>query len=253
MRRRIIPVLLLDADRRLVKTIGFGERTYIGDPFNVIRLFNEKEVDEICLLDIDARKNDRGPDLAFMEMFASECFMPLAYGGGIRSLQECEQLNRVGVEKFVLGSVASDRKLVHELVGTFGSQAVTACLDYTGSGSAANCLSPLGHRSQNLRDVALDLVASGVGELIIQSVDRDGRRAGMDLDTITSISNAVEVPVVALGGAGDRDHLVAALDAGASAVASGSAFSFIGRLRAVLISYPSSLAMSSSSTEMKTS
>lgn len=254
MRRRIIPVLLLDADRRLVKTVGFGERTYIGDPFNVIRLFNEKEVDEICLIDIDARRENRGPDLEFIEMFAGECFMPLAYGGGIRNLQECEQLNRLGVEKFILGSAAGDAALVGELIDSFGSQAVTACLDYTGSGPSATCVSPdikFGHHRGNgrrLSEVAAHLAECGIGEFIIQSVDRDGKRSGMDLETIALVSNAVEVPVIALGGAGGREHLVAALEAGASAVASGSAFSFIGRLRAVLITYPSSLAMSSERT-----
>jgi len=193
--KRVIPVLLLDSRRRLVKTVRFGERTYVGDPFNVVRLFNEKEVDEICVLDIDATPQGRGPDIGFLRELSSECFMPLAYGGGITSMAQCEEA------RCVTRSARED----------------------TGREPRALC--------RELQD-------EGVGEIILQSVDRDGQRGGYDLDLISHVSHALSIPVIALGGAGEACHLAQGLRAGASAVASGSAFVFIGRLRAVLVTYP---------------
>lgn len=238
LRPRLIPVLLVDRDRRLVKTVGFGERTYVGDPFNVIRLFNEKEVDEICVLDIDATVDGRAPDLGFVSELASECFMPLSYGGGLASLEPCQRLAAAGVEKFVIGS--ADPALLGAMAAVFGRQAVVGCVDYRDS--AAGALAwvrsgrvPLG---RDPLDQARLLADAGAGEIILQSIDRDGRRTGMDLVRIGSIADALPVPLVALGGAGETAHLRAALAAGASAAASGSAFTFIGRLRAVLITYP---------------
>jgi cyclase len=241
MRKRLVPVLLMDADRRLVKTVRFGERTYIGDPFNVIRLFNEKEVDEIVVLDIDAGPGGRQPDFGFLRELASECFMPLAYGGGIRSMGDCEQLNRLGVEKFVFGHGAFEPALVETASRSLGSQAVVACIDYVGSGEAARCVTRAGRAHHDLHPLAhaLSMQAAGAGEVILQSVDRDGMRQGMDVETIDHVAHRLDVPLVALGGAGDLDHLAQGLSSGASAVASGSAFCFIGRLRAVLVSYPS--------------
>ncbi len=240
MRSRLIPVLLLDRHQRLVKTVGFGQRTYIGDPFNVVRLFNEKEVDELCVLDIDATHDGREPEFSFLAELASECFMPLSYGGGLSTLAQAERLNRAGIEKLVIGAKAANAGFVQELSRDFGTQAVVACVDVRGSGAAARCFTENARHGSGLAPVQLcrQLADSGVGEIILQSVDRDGLRTGYDLELIRSVSAAVPVPVVALGGAGELRHLLDALDAGASAAASGSAFSFIGRLRAVLISYP---------------
>ena len=252
MRKRLIPVLLLDRQRRLVKTVAFGERTYIGDPFNVIRLFNEKEVDEICVLDIDATVDEREPDFGFLRELAGECFMPLAYGGGITRLDQCERLNRDGVEKFVLGHGALQPALLRELCRDLGTQALAACVDVRGSGAQARCVT----RSAKLDaqrtplEHCLALQEQGVGEILLQSVDRDGARTGYDLELIAAISARLSVPVVALGGAGDAHHLAQALHAGASAAASGSAFAFIGRLRAVLISYPDPAEMDQLSKEL---
>ena len=241
MRKRLIPLLLVDSNRRLVKTVAFGERTYVGDPFNVVRLFNEKEVDEICVLDIDAGLEQRGPNFDFVGQLASECFMPLAYGGGITELAHCERLNRLGVEKFVLGNSALDRELIAAISRDFGAQALTACVDVRGNGADARCFTRSARQSTGRPPLEFcrELQQLGVGEIILQSVDRDGARTGMDLGLISEISRSLTVPVVALGGAGELRHLVDALRAGASAVASGSAFVFIGRLRAVLVTYPS--------------
>lgn len=240
MRKRVIPVLLVDSRKRLVKTVTFGERTYVGDPFNVVRLFNEKEVDEICVLDIDAGADERGPDFEFVEQLAGECFMPLAYGGGISKLAHCETLNRLGVEKFVLGHSALDPALVRAISRDFGAQALSACVDVRGRDSAARCFTRSARLDTGRAPVPFcrELQDLGVGEIILQSVDRDGVRSGMDLEIIREVSRSLTVPVVALGGAGELRHLAEALHAGASAVASGSAFVFIGRLRAVLVTYP---------------
>jgi cyclase len=253
MRKRVIPVLLVDERRRLIKTVRFGERTYIGDPFNVVRLFNEKEVDEICVLDIDAGPQGREPDYDFIEALSSECFMPLAYGGGISRLEHCERLNRMGVEKIVLGHGAMDRDLVRAIHDSLGAQALTVCVDVTGQAGSATCKTRSGRHDtrRDPLDLCRELESWGVGEVILQSIDRDGTRGGMDLELIRRIAPALGIPLVALGGAGDVEHLAAALKAGASAVASGSAFSFIGRLRAVLISYPSAAEIATLSMEAR--
>jgi cyclase len=239
-RPRLIPVLLLDRRKRLVKTVAFGERTYIGDPFNVLRIFNEKEVDEIVVLDIDATPDGRGPDLGFIGELASECFMPLAYGGGLTTAAQCEALNRAGVEKFVIGAAASAPPFIAELARTFGSQAIVGCVDVRGRGTAAAVVTRSGRERQPLgvADYALQLQQAGAGEVLLQSVDFDGARTGYDLELIRDIAARLSVPLIALGGAGEVAHLGAALAAGASAAASGSAFCFIGRRRAVLVTYP---------------
>jgi cyclase len=231
--KRLIPVLLIDRDRRVVKTVGFGERTYIGDPFNVIRLFNEKEVDELCVLDIDASADRRAPDFGLAAALASECFMPLSFGGGIASLDHARRLVAGGIEKLVVRKNASEA-LVAEISYEFGAQAVVCCLDYRGSNGDWR----VAGSNESLVDAARRLALAGAGEIILQSIDRDGGRTGMDIDAIAAVAPLLPVPVIALGGAGEVVHLTAAHAAGADAAASGSAFSFIGRLRAVLITYP---------------
>jgi cyclase len=242
MRARLIPVLLLDRRRRLVKTIGFGERTYIGDPFNVIRLFNEKEVDEICVLDIDATADGRVADVGFITELASQCFMPLSYGGGIGPGAPVDALARAGVEKLILGSHAADAGFIRALSADFGSQAVLGCIDYRG-GARGAAFTHGGRRPLGRTPIehAEALAEAGAGEVVLQSIAHDGLRTGMDLDAISEVSAALTIPVIALGGAGEVAQLEQGLAAGASAAASGSAFSVIGRLRAVLITYPTIL------------
>lgn len=239
MRPRLIPVLLLDTHRRLVKTVEFGARTYIGDPFNVLRLFNEKEVDEICVLDIDATGRGGRIDVGFLTELSSECFMPLSYGGGLADVATCEALNRAGVDKFVIGAEASRPGFLRQLADAFGSQAVVGSLDARG-GAGGRVLTHSGRTARHPSPVeyARELESAGAGEILLQSIDHDGCRMGYDLELIRAVSSQVGVPVVAAGGAGEIAHFLPALQAGASAVASGSAFSFIGRLRAVLVTYP---------------
>jgi cyclase len=240
-RPRIIPVLLLDSNRRLVKTLGFGNEVYVGDPFNVIRIFNEKEVDEICVLDINASVENRRPDLEFISALADECFMPLSYGGGVDSLETAAPIFARGVEKVVLGRAAANVSVIRSIADKFGSQAVTSCIDCRQIDGAWRVVWDRGRRISLTDPVSYArlLADAGSGEILLQNVDRDGARLGYDADLVSSVSAKVDVPVVALGGAGEISHLVEGLRAGASAVASGSAFVFIGRLRAVLITYPS--------------
>jgi cyclase len=240
MRPRIIPVLLLDSRRRLVKTRGFRDEVYVGDPFNVVRIFNEKEVDEICVLDIDATVEGRQPDVGFIRELASECFMPLSYGGGLRSVADATPIFAAGVEKVVLGRAGSDDGAIRALADTFGSQAVTVCIDYRRGNTDLRVVTDRGRAVTDFDPVtrARRAEAAGAGEILLQNVDGDGTRAGYDLALISEVAQAIEIPLVALGGAGNLQHLAEGLAAGASAVASGSTFVFLGRLRAVLITYP---------------
>lgn len=237
---RIIPVLLMDRAKRLVKTVRFGERTYLGDPFNVVRIFNEKEVDEICLIDIDATADGRDPDIGFVREFASECFMPLSYGGGLKDTQVCEALHKVGVEKLIIGTQAPDGKLVRNLASQFGSQAVVVSVDIRQRQDGIDAWVINGSRRVEIDPFtfAQKMVDAGAGEILLNAIDKDGLRTGYDLELIRRFSTALPIPLIALGGAGEQVHLREGLRAGASAVASGSAFVFQGPLRAVLITYP---------------
>ncbi len=238
---RVIPVLLVKG-HGLTKTVGFKEGKYIGDAVNAVRIFNEKEVDEIMILDIEASLEKRGPRNTFIREIASEAFMPLGYGGGITTIEEIETLFKGGVEKVCLNSVCySNPTLVTEAARIFGSQSILASVDvrkqllrgyrlFSSSGSVAQ---PVG-----LVDHLKRMEDAGVGEIVINSIDRDGQMKGYDLELIKIASEAVSVPVVALGGAGAVDHFVEATKAGASAVAAGSFFVFFGKHRAVLITYP---------------
>ncbi|WP_245319911.1 HisA/HisF-related TIM barrel protein [Bradyrhizobium sp. LMTR 3] len=235
-------MLLLDSRKRLVKTRRFSEEVYIGDPFNVVRILNEKEVDEICVLDINASVEERRSDLGFIAELASECFMPLSYGGGIKSVADAAPIFAAGVEKVVLGRASSDSVTVRALADSYGSQAVAACIDCRRVDNHWRVAFDRGRTLTNTDPVtqAIAVEQAGAGEIILQNIDRDGAQNGYDAGLVSSVSEAVTVPVVALGGAGDLSHLAEGLRMGASAVASGSAFVFIGRLRAVLITYPSS-------------
>ncbi|MBN9117130.1 MAG: imidazole glycerol phosphate synthase subunit HisF [Pandoraea sp.] len=243
MRARLIPVLLLDRDKRLVKTVKFGERTYIGDPFNIIRLFNEKEVDEVVLLDFEASLNGREPDYEKIREIASEAFMPMAYGGAVKTVEQAQRILAMGFEKIVLNSACFDNeRFITDLAAAVGSQSVVISIDakknFFGRYQVSWC-SGTKTRAMHPTQWAKTVVGLGAGEIFVNFVDRDGTGEGYDLDLIREIADTVAVPVVACGGAGSNRDLAAALGAGASAAAAGSMFVFHGKHRAVLISYPS--------------
>ena len=240
---RVIPVLLLRG-RGLVKTIKFKDPTYIGDPINSVRIFNEKEVDELVFFDIEASREKRGPDFDFLEDIASEAFMPMAYGGGITSIDQIRRIFRLGFEKVIIDSAAyAGEALIRQASSTFGAQSIVGCVDVKRTLLGRYELySQSGRTKQpvNLLDHVRALEQQGVGEIIVNAIDRDGIQAGYDLKLIREVTSATQLPVVACGGAGSLDDMVAAINiGGATAVAAGSLFVFVGPHRAVLINYPS--------------
>jgi len=240
LRPRIIPVLLLDG-RRLVKTRRFTEPRYVGDPVNAVRIFNIKEVDELVILDLKAASDAR-PDFALIREIASEAFMPVTYGGGVRTIEDMARLFDLGIEKVSLGYAAvKTPELLTAAAQRFGRQSIVVCIDvkrrFLGRcGVATNRGRDLGDREPEA--FARVCVAAGAGEIFIQSIDRDGTRKGYDLDLISRVLAAVDVPVVACGGAGSLEDLRSVIQIGASGAAAGSLFVFHGKLEAVLISYP---------------
>jgi cyclase len=236
LRPRVIPCLLLSRGG-LVKTRRFRDPKYVGDPINAVRIFNDKEVDELMVLDIDATRERRGPDLALIEELAGECFMPLCYGGGIRTAQDAKAILALGVEKIALQSAfLRDPKIVREVADHAGEQAVVVSLDIEKDWLGRHKLR--GARSRDWHEALTDAVRSGAGEILLTSVDREGTLGGMDIALIQEASAMVEVPLIANGGAGSLADIEAAVQAGASAVAAGAFFVFYGPHRAVLITYP---------------
>jgi cyclase len=225
-----------------VKTVRFRKTTYLGDPINIVRIFNDREVDELIVLDIDATREDRNPRLAQLTDLASECFMPLCYGGGVRSLKDIERLFAIGVEKVAINTQSVlNPVLVESAARQFGSQSIVASIDVkldflrrprviTHGGRRSHGLDPVAH--------AREMEERGVGEVLLNSIDRDGVRSGYDLALIGEVTTAVRVPVIACGGAGCLEDAGRALRAGAAAAAAGSLFSFAGPNRAVLVNYP---------------
>lgn len=243
-RPRVIPCLLLRG-QGLVKTRRFGSPTYIGDPVNAIRIFSEKEVDELVILDIEASREGREPNYELVAEMAGEAFMPIAYGGGVRTLEQVRRLIRSGIEKVVINSAISESTaLLREAADVFGSQAVVGAVDVRRTlfgGYKVAVKSGTVELKTRLEEHVRRIVSAGAGELFLNSIDRDGMMQGYDLELIRSVTSAVNVPVVACGGAGSLQHMAEAIHkAGASAVSAGSMFVFHGRHRAVLISYPKS-------------
>jgi len=239
---RVIPCLLLQ-NRGLVKTVKFRDPKYLGDPINIVRIFNDKQVDELIFLDISATRENRSPQFDVLENIASECFMPLGYGGGIRSMDDVRSLLSVGIEKVILNTAAVENPaLIHSAATYAGSQAVVISMDigknrlgryevFVRSGRKGTGLDPIKQ--------AIEMERSGAGELFLNSIERDGTMQGYDIEIVKRITDVVNIPVVACGGAGKLQDLADVIRlGGASAAAAGSMFVFQGPLRAVLISYP---------------
>ena len=241
LKKRVIPCLLID-DGRLVKTRQFRDPKYVGDPINAIRIFNEKEVDELVVLDIAASKAGREPDYALIEQFAGECFMPLCYGGGITNVEQAKRLFSIGVEKLcVQTAVLDDMRLVREIADRYGSQAIVVSVDvkktFLGGHQLYSTASNKARKTPWQHFIGM-AVESGAGEIMLNSVDRDGMLQGMDIELIRRAVQGLSVPLIAVGGVGSLSDIRAAADAGASGVAAGAFFVFHGPHRAVLISYP---------------
>ena len=238
---RLIPCLLLDGEG-LVKTVKFNNPIYVGDPINVIKIFNDKEVDELMILDISATKEKREPNYKLIERFACECFMPLAYGGGISNLEQAKILFSLGIEKISIQSANfTDGSLIRKLSDNFGSQSIVVSIDVKKNFFGKYRIyssSTKKHFNVDFEKFIQNIVNLGGGEILLTSVDMDGMMKGMDLDLIKTVSSLVSVPIIACGGVGSIDHIKDGFKAGASAIAAGSFFVFHGPLKGVLISYP---------------
>jgi cyclase len=242
LRTRIIPCLLLK-NKGLVKTVKFKNPTYVGDPINAIKIFNEKMVDELMFLDIEATVEERKPLFNRITEIASECFMPFGYGGGIRNLEDIRKILSIGAEKVAINTQAIlNPDFIKQAAEEFGSQSIVVSIDVKENIFKKPVVFMHGtKKTVNLDPVefACKMEEMGAGELLVNSVDRDGTMSGYDINLLKKITGAVNIPVIACGGAGCIDDFYTAVkNGGASAVAAGSLFVFYGRHRAVLINYP---------------
>ncbi len=242
LKTRVMPCLLLK-DGGLVKTVKFKNPGYIGDPINAIRIYNEKEVDELIFLDITATIEKREPPYKVISEIASECFMPVTYGGGVRDVETIRKILSLGVEKVAINSCAVENPdFVRIAADKFGSSTIVVSIDvrrklfgryevFIHGGRKGTGLDPL--------EFAVKMEQMGAGEILLNSIDRDGTQEGYDIELIKSVTSAVGVPLIACGGAGKiEDFRAAVKDGGASACAAGSMVVYFGRNRAVLINFP---------------
>ena len=237
-RTRVIPCLLL-AGGRLVKTVRFGSPRYVGDPINAVRILSERGADELILLDIEASRTGREPDYARLRDIVGEAFMPVAYGGGVTSVEQARRLVSLGVEKVVVNTAAlHDLDVVRAISEEIGAASTVVAVDVAADrlvyAAAARRLTGIA-----MIDHVRAAVAAGAGEILVNDVARDGTGAGYDLPLLREVTRTVAVPLIACGGAGRLEHLREAAEAGASAVAAGSLFVYVGRLQGVMIHYPS--------------
>jgi len=244
LRPRIIPCLLVK-NGGLVKTVNFANPKYVGDPINAVKIFNEKEVDEMIVLDIDATAQNRQPDYSMIKNLAAECRMPLCYGGGVKTVEQVERIISLGVEKVAISSiVVSNPQIVSHSAEVVGSQSIVVVMDvkktmgnsnyemWIHNASKPTGLSPV--------DFAKQVENLGAGEVVINSIDHDGVMKGYDMDLVNEIREAISLPITVLGGAGSLKDIAALIRTfGIIGAAAGSLFVFKGIYRAVLISYPS--------------
>lgn len=241
-RPRIIPVLLID-DRDLIKTMNFKNPTYLGDPVNAVKIFNRKGIDELSILDISATKLGKEPDFEILEDIASQAFMPLSYGGGIKNIEQVKKLLAIGYEKVVINTeFVNNPQLIKDAVALAGSQSVVISIDAKKKNDRYVCVINDGKKIIEQSPVALAKTAEelGAGEIFLNSIDQDGMMKGYDIELVRSVADAVSIPVTACGGAGGIQDLKRVLQDGhAHAAAGGSMFVYYGRLKAVLITAPS--------------
>ena len=244
LRPRIIPCLLI-RNGGLIKTVNFGQSKYVGDPLNAVRIFNEKEVDEIMVVDIDAAAQKREPNYPLIRNLAAECRMPLCYGGGVRTAEQFQRLVALGVEKVAIGSAAAETpELVADAAEKVGSQSVAVVMDVKKVGPGGREYRVFTYNGT--RDTGFDpaafaarIGAAGAGEIIVNNIDRDGEMKGFDLDLIRRVRAATNRPMTVLGGAGSLADIGKVIETfGLIGVAAGSLFVFKGIYRAVLINYP---------------
>ncbi|MBM4202697.1 MAG: imidazole glycerol phosphate synthase subunit HisF [Gammaproteobacteria bacterium] len=239
---RVFPTLLIKG-RGLYKGAKFKDHKYVGDPINAVRIFNDKEVDEIAVIDIEGSAKGQPIDVEFVRQFAAEAFMPLTVGGGVSTVEQARSLLQAGAEKVLINTAAVERPaLITELADTFGSSSVVVGIDYAKTFFGKNVVAIQCGRKNTRLDVvewAREAERLGAGEVLITSVERDGDRNGYDVPLLKTVTAALTIPVVAGGGLGAIEHMQEAVSgAGVSALTGGSFFVFHGPRRAVLISFP---------------
>ena len=243
LRPRIIPCLLVRKGG-LVKTVNFGASKYVGDPINAVRIFNEKEVDEIIVIDIDASVQGREPNYALIKNLAAECRMPLCYGGGVKTVDQIQRLVGLGVEKVAISSAAIENpQLVHEAAEKVGSQSVSVVLDVKKTGLLGTYRLFTHNGTKNTGEDPVEFAKKmdglGAGEIVVNNIDRDGMMKGYDHELIGRVRRATNLPLTVLGGAGSLQDIVKIIETfGRIGAAAGSLFVFKGVYRAVLINYP---------------
>ncbi len=243
LRSRITPCLLVHK-KGLVKTVQFKNPKYVGDPINAVKIFNEKEVDELIVLDIDATVDGRGPDFNMIKNLAIECRMPFCYGGGVTKVEQAKEIIRLGAEKVALSSTAINNFSILEKIGkAVGVQSLVVVLDvkkkllggyeiYINNGKKATGI--------KLKDFILKLNAVGVGEIVINSIDQDGKMSGYDMSLIEMVRQTTDFPITVMGGAGSVEDIRSVISKYKPiGVSAGSLFVFKGKYKAVLINYPS--------------
>jgi imidazole glycerol-phosphate synthase subunit HisF len=241
LRIRVIPALLL-RNESLVKTEQFRRFRYVGDPCNTVRIFNEIEIDELTFLDITATRQRRAPNFELLRDIATECFMPLSYGGGLTNFEDSARVFETGFEKIIINSRAYARpELITEVADVYGSQAVIASIDVARGPFGGERVMSHGGRTAHRTDPvswAIEMERRGAGEILLTSIEREGKWVGLDLDLIRRVSEAIGIPVIAHGGARNVDDLAAAVQAGASSVAVGSMVVFQKKDFGVLVNFP---------------
>ena len=243
LRPRIIPCLLVHK-KGLVKTVNFKNPKYVGDPINAVRIFNEKEVDELIVLDIDATTESREPDYKMIENLASECRMPLCYGGGIKTADQAQRIFGLGVEKVALSAEAMHNPgIVCEVAKIVGNQSVVVVLDVKKSIKTGKYEVWIHNGQQNTGkspvEIAVQMERLGSGEIVINSIDNDGLMIGYDLDLVAKIRQSITIPMTVLGGAGSLQDIADLIkEYGIIGASAGSLFVFKGIYKAVLINYP---------------
>ena len=239
LRPRIIPCLLVH-EGGLVKTVGFGNPKYVGDPINAVKIFNEKESDELIVVDIDASVTGAEPDFQMIAHLAAECRMPLCYGGGVKTAAQAKRIVSLGVEKVAVSAAAAERPaLIGEMANEVGRQSVVTVIDYKKRRLRGGYEMVTRNAKRDPVEFAIEAEAQGAGEIVLNSVDNDGKMTGYDLTLAKQLREKVDVPITILGGAGSLDDIAEAIrEMGIIGLAAGSLFVFKGKLRAVLISYP---------------
>ena len=238
-----MPCLLVH-NKGLVKTVNFKDSKYVGDPLNAVKIFNEKEVDELMVLDIDASAQGREPNFELIKNLASECRMPLCYGGGVSTVEHARKIISLGAEKVALSSaIAKDPELVQRIANAVGVQSVVAVLDVKKTGFLGKqevmILNGKKGTGRSVVDFAKELDGLGIGELVINSIDKDGVMKGYDMKLASKIREATSCPLTILGGAGNLQDIKELINKfGTIGAAAGSLFVFKGKYRAVLINYP---------------